>query len=72
MNNEAAPMLGDIDAAVWTVRNDAEDIVAEFRTEDEALAYGSHLANAFPDECYSIVVGRWKPIPAWQTPRRVS
>ena len=65
------PMLGDIDAAVWTVRDDAENIVAEFRTEDEALTYGSCLANANPDECYSVVVGRWNPIPPWQTAKQV-
>lgn len=61
------PRLGDVDMAVWTVRNDAGAIVGEFRTEQEALEYGSHLADANRDECYSVVVGRWNPIPSWQT-----
>jgi len=64
-------MLGDLDIAIWTVRDSNEGIVAEFRTEDEALSYGSRLANANPDECYSVVVGRWNPVPSWQTPKPV-
>jgi hypothetical protein len=67
---ESHPKLGDVDVAVWTVRDSHEEIVAEFRSEEEALTYGSHLANANPDELYEIVVGRWKPIPKWQTPRK--
>ena len=50
-----------LDIAVYTVRNDAGAIVAEFRTEDEAFAYGSHLADANRDECYTVVCGRWAP-----------
>jgi hypothetical protein len=39
----------------YTVRDQHDDIVAAFDTEKEAIEYGSHLANANPDECYSVV-----------------
>lgn len=53
------------DIAVYTVRDTDDRIVAEFRTEDEALAYGSYLANANPDDLYTVVCGRWMPSPEW-------
>lgn len=38
----------------WQVRDSSDEIVATFATEPEAFEYGSHLANANPDECYGV------------------
>jgi hypothetical protein len=71
-DKENHPMLADLDITIWTVRDDSGAIVGEFRTEDEAFAYGSHLADANRDECYSVVSGRWDVPNDFQTPRPVA